>query len=172
MLDGSQRRKSIIGLLEQSAAPISGTELARHFSVSRQVIVQDIALLRAENKNVLSTNKGYLLFHPHSDEPSCKTVIYVKHNSEEVLSEMSSIVELGGQMLDVSVDHSLYGQIRLDLVIQNMEDAGDFVARMKESKSKPLCALTGDYHYHTISAPSERVLELIKADLKAKGFLA
>lgn len=172
MLDGNQRRKSIITLLEQSAVPISGTDLARKFGVSRQVIVQDIALLRAENKDVLSTNKGYLLFHPLKNDRSCKAVIYVKHNSEDVLSEMTSIVELGGQMLDVSIDHDLYGQIRSDLVIRDMDDAEDFISRMQNSHSSPLCALTEDYHYHTISAPSEKVLDLIKADLKTKGFLA
>lgn len=162
MLDGIQRRKAIIHLLETEGLPISGTEIARRFGVSRQVIVQDIALLRAENRDILSTNKGYVLFHSHKDDKSCKAIIYVKHTSEQILEEMQAIVELGGNMLNVSVDHELYGQIQIDLVIQNMDDAKDFVARAKKSPSKSLSALTDEYHYHLISAPSEKALQLIK----------
>lgn len=171
-MEGSQRRKSIIALLESGTVPVSGTELAKKFGVSRQVIVQDIALLRAENRNILSTNKGYILFQPHTEDKSCKAVIWVRHTQEQVLDEMSSIVELGGRMLNVSVDHELYGQIQLDLVINDMEDARDFVNKMEGSRSKPLCALTGDYHYHMICAPSEKVLSLIKEELRQKGYLA
>ena len=149
-LDGSQRRSNIIAFLETRSAPVSGTELANLFGVSRQVIVQDIALLRAENRNILSTNKGYLLFHPLPDKNFFKEVLYVRHTSEQILEEMTAIVELGGRMLDVSIDHDLYGQIRSD---------------------RPLCLLTGDYHYHTIAAPSKRALELIKQELKDMGFL-
>lgn len=171
LTEGSQRRIKIIDILSNRSAPISGAELAKQFGVSRQVIVQDVALLRAENRDILSTNKGYLLFKPRSDDYSCKEVILVKHTEEQILDEMSSIVDLGGRMLDVSIDHDLYGQIRSDLVINNAEDAGDFYQKMRESTSKPLCALTDDYHYHTISAPSAKAMELIKADLREKGYL-
>lgn len=170
-IDGSLRRIKIIELLSAQSSPISGTELARQFDVSRQVIVQDVALLRAENRDILSTNKGYILFKPQPDDHYCKEVILVKHTGEQILDEMSSIVDLGGRMLDVSIDHDLYGQIRSDLVINNLEDAKDFLRKMKESASKPLCVLTDDYHYHTIAAPSQKAMELIKADLQSKGFL-
>lgn len=170
-LDGSQRRSNIIAFLETRSAPVSGTELANLFGVSRQVIVQDIALLRAENRNILSTNKGYLLFHPLPDKNFFKEVLYVRHTSEQILEEMTAIVELGGRMLDVSIDHDLYGQIRSDLVINNMEDAREFLRKMRQSSARPLCLLTGDYHYHTIAAPSKRALELIKQELKDMGFL-
>lgn len=170
-IDGSLRRIKIIELLSAQNSPISGTELARQFGVSRQVIVQDVALLRAENRDILSTNKGYILFKPHSDDHFCKEVILVRHTGEQILDEMSSIVDLGGRMLDVSIDHDLYGQIRSDLLINNLEDAKDFVRKMKECSSKPLCILTDDYHYHTIAAPSQKAMELIKADLRSKGYL-
>lgn len=171
ILDGSQRRIKILELLSARSAPISGTGLANLFGVSRQVIVQDIALLRAENRNILSTNKGYLLFQPLPAETFFKEVIYVKHAAEQILEEMTSIVELGGRMLDVSIDHDLYGQIRSDLVINNLEDAREFLRKMRQSSAKPLSLLTDDYHYHTIAAPSARALELIKQDLREKGFL-
>lgn len=171
LTEGAQRRIKIIELLSKKNTPVSGADLAKQFGVSRQVIVQDVALLRAENRDILSTNKGYLLFKPHSDDHFYREVLLVKHTEAQILDEMSSIVDFGGRMLDVSIDHDLYGQIRSDLVINNAEDASDFVQKMQESTSKPLCVLTDDYHYHTISAPSAKAMELIKADLRKKGYL-
>lgn len=172
MMDGNQRRSKIIEFLATQTSPLSGTELAKQFGVSRQVIVQDVALLRAENRDILSTNKGYLLFNPHSDDLFYREVIRVKHTGTQILDEMTAIVELGGRMLDVSIDHDLYGQIRADLVIYNLEDAGEFVQRMQNSTSKPLSVLTDDYHYHTIAAPSKKAMELIKDSLREKQILA
>lgn len=170
-LDGPARRTAIIDCLKSRTTPVSGTELAKHFGVSRQVIVQDVALLRAENRNILSTNKGYVLFHPQEQRTGCTAVILVKHTAEQTLTEMSSIVDYGGSMLDVFIDHDLYGQIRVDLVINDIRDAEEFCEKMRSSTSKPLKALTEDCHYHTIKAPSEKALELILKELKEKGIL-
>lgn len=169
-LDGQERRERIVELLSNSRTPVSGTELAKELGVSRQIIVQDIALLRAKNREIISTNKGYLLFNSIGND-GAQTVVMVKHNSDEVYDEFATIVELGGRVLDVSVDHDYYGQIQIDLVINDLNDAKEFVQRMKESKSQTLKCLTGDVHYHTISAPSEKVLQLIRNELKEKGFL-
>lgn len=170
-LDGNTRRNVIVEYLSSKTTPISGTELAKHFGVSRQVIVQDIALLRAENRNILSTNKGYVLFHPQENRNGHTAVIMVRHSAEQTLEEMRSIVDYGGSMLDVFVDHDLYGQIRVDLVINDIQDAEEFCNKMKLSTSKPLKALTEDCHYHTIKAPSEKALDLIRKELHDKGFL-
>ena len=169
-LDGSERRARILELLTNTHTPISGTELAGEFGVSRQVIVQDIALLRARNREIISTNKGYLLFQS-PEENAAQTVVMVKHTSEQIYDEFATIVELGGKVLNVSVDHDYYGQIQIDLVIHDLNDAKDFVQRMEHSNSQPLKCLTGDVHYHTISAPSEKVLQLICSELRDKGYL-
>ena len=95
----------------------------------------------------------------------------VKHTAEQTLEEMRSIVDYGGSMLDVFIDHDLYGQIRVDLVINDLRDAEEFCEKMKQSTSKPLKALTEDCHYHTIKAPSEKALELIMQELKELGIL-
>lgn len=170
-MDGNTRRKEIISCLTSRTEPLNGTELARKFGVSRQVIVQDIALLRAENLEILSTNKGYILYQPVNRRGGHTAVILVQHTAERTIDEMRTIVEYGGRMLDVFVDHDLYGQIRADLVINDMEDAEEFCRKMQDSASRPLKELTGDCHYHTIAAPSEKVLELIKKELKEKGIL-
>ncbi len=170
ILDGKERRERIIELLMNTRTPISGTELAKVLGVSRQIIVQDIALLRAKNREIISTNKGYLLFKPVGND-GAQAVVMVKHNSDEIYDEFATIVELGGRVLDVSIDHDYYGQIQIDLVINDLNDAEEFVQKMKESKSQPLKCLTGDIHYHTIAAPSEKVLQLIRKELKQKGYL-
>ena len=170
-MEGKERHKHIEELLKSHKTPMSGTGLANMFGVSRQVIVQDIALLRAENKDVISTNKGYVLFSP-GEENGKKAVVRVKHSSEDTYDELSTIIELGGKIRDVTVDHDIYGQITVDLIINDSHDVDEFIAVMKKSKSKPLKVLTDDVHYHTILAPSEKVLDLIKEELKAKGYLA
>ncbi len=170
-LEGNARRNAIVAYLTDKSTPVSGMELAKHFSVSRQIIVQDVALLRAENRDILSTNKGYTLFHPKVKRSDCTAVIMVRHTAKQTLEEMTTIVDYGGCMLDVSIDHDLYGQIRVDLEINDRKDAEEFCSKMEQSSSKPLKALTEDCHYHTITAPSEKALALIKKELKDKGFL-
>lgn len=163
--EGAVRRKALLEYLSKQTIPVNGTDLAGIFHVSRQVIVQDIALLRAENRNILSTNKGYMIFQSGGHTNGSSAVIMVNHTAEQTLDEMRAIVELGGRMLDVSVDHDLYGHIRLDLVINNIRDAEEFCSKMAESKSLPLKTLTDGYHFHTIQAPSEKALELIRQEL-------
>lgn len=170
-LDGTERRKAIVQFLASQSSPVSGTELAKHFGVSRQIIVQDVALLRAENRDILSTNKGYVLYHPQEKRTGCSAVVMVRHTAEETIEEMRSIVDYGGSMLDVSIDHDLYGQIRVDLVINDIQDAEDFCQKLAQSTSKPLKELTEDCHYHTIKAPSQKALDLIIGELKEKGIL-
>lgn len=169
--DGATRRKDIISFLSSHTEPVNGTDLAKRYGVSRQVIVQDIALLRAESREIFSTNRGYVLYQSATKRDTCTDVILVQHIAGQTFEEMKTIVEYGGRMLDVFVDHDLYGQIRADLVINDLEDAKDFCRRMESSASKPLKELTGDYHYHTIAAPSVKVMALIKQELKEKGFL-
>ena len=170
-MSGEERRASILNKLQESDTPLSGTALAKMFHVSRQIIVQDIALMRAENNGILSTNKGYLLRSNKNENTVPKRVFYVKHNKEAVIDEFMTILELGGKILDVSVEHELYGQINVDLLIETKADAMDFHNKMMRCTDRPLKVLTSDWHYHTVSAPSEKLLDLIEAELRNKGYL-
>ena len=170
-LDGERRREEIIRLLAGSRSPVSGTELARRLKVSRQVIVQDVALLRAVNKKILSTNKGYLLFEPGRESGECRKTLCVRHTTEQVLEEFYGIVDLGGKILDVVVEHELYGQIAVDLIIASRQDAEEFYQKMRENRAKPLKELTEDVHYHTIVAKDAASMERIERVLEEKGFL-
>ena len=170
-MTGETRRAKILDVLKSQHTPISGTALAKQFHVSRQVIVQDIALMRAENHRILSTNKGYVYRAEELDDNQPKRVFWVKHNTEQVLDEFMTVLDLGGKILDVAVGHELYGQIRVDLLIETVQDAHDFVARLAKCKDNPLKVLTDDCHYHTVAAPSEKLLDLIERELNEKGLM-
>ncbi|MBS7302543.1 MAG: transcription repressor NadR [Lachnospiraceae bacterium] len=170
-METENRRLQILHLLENQQKPVSGTVLARLFGVSRQVIVQDIALLRAENRNILSTNKGYVLFKRPETEETFRRVLCVRHSMEQMEEELNCIVDNGGHVLDVSVEHDLYGQISADLIIHNRADVAEFIDKMKVSNSQPLKVLTGDIHYHTIGAKEIEMLDRIEKKLDEKGFI-
>lgn len=170
-MHGDERRKRIIEILTNTTKPISGTALAEIFHISRQVIVQDIALLRAENKNIISTNKGYLLYQTKEHKSLCRRTVCVSHNKDQVLEEFYTIVDLGGTVLNVFVEHELYGQIEASLYVNSRADAYEFTQNMKSSKDKPLNILTDGVHYHTIEAKTEKILDRIEEELKEAGFL-
>lgn len=170
-MTGEKRRELILQKLKEQGPPLSGAALAKLFSVSRQVIVQDIALMRAENHGILSTNKGYLYRTEESENTQPKRVFYVRHTTDQVLEEFMTVIELGGKILDVAVEHEIYGQIRVDLLIETAQDAADFSQRLLNCRDNPLKVLTDDCHYHTVAAPSEKLLDLIQQELATKDFL-
>ena len=170
-MEGEKRREQLVELLRNADAPISGTDLAKHLGVSRQVIVQDIALLRAVNKNILSTNKGYVLYSPEQESGRVKRSFPVTHTKEQIRDELYTIVDYGGKVLDVVVEHDIYGQIMVDLILHNRLDVDEFVERIEHSKSRPLKVLTDGEHWHTVEADSEKVLDKIEEMLRMKGYL-
>lgn len=171
MTEGKKRREGILAALGQTDRPLSGTELAKKFGVSRQVIVQDIALLRAENQTILSTYKGYILQKQDQESERRIRVFCLTHSTEDTLDELCTIVDYGGVVLDVSVEHQLYGWLRGDLAVRNRLDAMEFTERMKQCPDQPMKSLTGGCHYHTVSAPSDKHLDMIEAALRQKGYL-
>ena len=170
MMSGEKRRQELTELLKKSGRPISGSELARHFGVSRQVIVQDIALLRANDKNILSTNKGYLLYHPDHETGRKRRTMAVCHTDDQMQEELYLIVDNGGYVLDVVVEHEIYGQITADLILKNRRDVDEFIGKMNQIKDRPLKVLTGGTHFHTVEAESEEILDRIGEQLRKKGF--
>lgn len=171
MNTGENRRARILQLLNEHRSPLSGTALAKMLGVSRQVIVQDIALIRAENHRILSTNKGYIYRFEETGGGQPKRVFFVRHTTEQVLDEFLTVLELGGTILDVAVEHEIYGQIRADLLIETPQDAREFVSKLAECRDNLLKVLTDDCHYHTVAAPSEKLLDLIGQELTRKGYI-
>ena len=171
MLNGEERREEIIKILENSTGPVSGTDLAKHFDVSRQVIVQDIALLRAVNKNILATHKGYVFFREKDQKDKVQRVICVCHADNDILNEFECILDFGAKILDCTVEHDIYGQISVELMIQSMDEARKFIAKLEKATSKSLNILTEGVHYHTIEAANERILDAVERALDEVGYL-
>lgn len=169
-MEGAKRRDKLISILSnRKDDPISGSDLAKILGVSRQVIVQDIALLRAVNKNILSTTKGYLLYY--QEEQKVNRCFLVKHTNSQIEDELCTIVDHGGKVLDVIVMHDIYGEIRTDLIISNRKDVYDFVTKVNEKRTVPLKELTDGTHLHTVEADNEEILNDIELALKEHGYL-
>lgn len=168
-MEGAERREKMIQLLQETKEPIPGARLAKEMGVSRQVIVQDIALLRAVDKNIISTNKGYMLFHSKPNEHTRS--FHVRHTDDQITDELNTIVDCGGSVKDVTVEHPIYGQISVDLIIRSRLDVDNFVAQVQKYQTKPLNNLTDGAHFHTVTAPDEAVLDHIETELNKKGYL-
>lgn len=166
-MTGADRRKEIIRTVRESEMPVSGTKLAALYQVSRQVIVQDIALIRAGGYDILSTNRGYILNMPKT----VNRVFKVQHTDEQLEDELYMIIDLGGCVDNVMVHHRVYGQMEAELKINSRRKVMAFLDDIKNGKSSPLKNITSNYHYHRISADNEETLNMIEAELRKKGFL-
>jgi len=166
LIDPKYRRKDILKILSDAINPISGEKLASKFNVTRQVIVQDIAILRAEHNDIISTNRGYYL-----NEDKTKRIFKVKHKDQDIRKELYSIVDLGGTVKDVIVNHKVYGDIKKDLNVSSRRDVDIFIDKMKSENSKPLDILTGGIHFHTVIADNIEIIDEIELRLQELGFL-
>lgn len=169
MQEGEARREQLLQMLRDSTAPIPGSALARSLGVSRQVIVQDIALLRAVNKDILATTKGYVLYSQQTE--ACHRIYRVNHSDDAIADELNTIVDNGGKVLDVIIEHEIYGQITANLILENRRDVTEFCDRLKHSNAKPLNIIAGGTHYHTVEARSEVMLDNIECALRENGYL-
>ena len=154
-MHGSERREQIIRQIQESKAPVSGTKLASLYSVSRQVIVQDIALIRSAGYEIISV---------------CR-IFKVQHTDEQLEEELNTIVDLGGCVDNVMIHHRVYGKMEAELALSSRRKVGAFMEDIRSGKSSPLKNITSNYHYHKVSADSEETLDLIEQELREKGFL-
>ncbi len=167
-MNGEIRRAKLETILRSSAVPVPGVILAKDLDVSRQIIVQDIALLRANGLTIVSTNRGYVI----PNQSACQRVFKVIHEDSQVGEELSLIVDNGGIVKDVFVYHKVYGVVRADMNIRTRRDVRKFLEGLSTGTSTLLKNVTGGYHYHTIEAESEEILDDIQNELAEKGFLA
>ncbi len=166
-MTGAERRKKIVETIQSSTVPVSGGTLSALCAVSRQVIVQDIALIRAAGYEILSTHRGYVLHMPHMASRTVK----VRHTDERMEEELCAIVDQGGCVKNVMVRHRVYGRMEAELGIRSRRQVLEFMQDIRNGKSSPLKNITSDYHYHQIEADSEETLDVIEQVLQEKGFL-
>ena len=167
-LGGQERREEIVKILKNSDRAIPGTELAKMLDVSRQVIVQDMALIRANGIEITSTNRGYII----QEESKVSRVFKLIHTSDQVEEELNLYVDFGAVVEDVFVYHKVYGLIKVPMNIRSRRDVKKYLEGISSGKSSELMNLTSNYHYHTVSAESEEVLDQLQEELWKRGYLA
>lgn len=166
-MNGTERRRYIIQLMKEAKAPLSGGTIGKKTCVSRQVVVQDIALLRMEGYEIMATARGYIL----NDEQHTLRLFKVHHSDEQLQDELETIVDLGGCVMDVMVNHRVYGKMSASLNIRNRRDIQLLLHDLATGKSTPLMSVTSGYHFHHVSADTEEILDEIEESLKQKQYL-
>ena len=162
------RRKAIINLLLSSTEAVSGSILSEVFGVSRQIIVQDITVLKGSGYDILSTHNGYII----QKTPLKERVFKVYHTTEQTEDELNTIVNLGGTVVDVFVWHKVYGKMVAPLNIFSPMHVKQFIEGVRSGKSTELMNITGGYHYHTVRAESEEILDMIDKALEKRKYIA
>lgn len=173
IMNTEMRRKEILNMLRNAQQPLSATSIANEFHVSRQIVVGDVALLRASGHQIDSTPRGYLL---NSDVGSSAPFPYVgivacNHSSEQVAQELYTIVDFGGCAIDVTIEHPIYGQLSGALDVRSRYDTDVFVEKVNQQSSQPLSVLTSGIHLHRIGCRDEATFLRIKKALREQGFL-
>jgi transcriptional regulator of NAD metabolism len=149
--------------------PAQGGELARRFRVSRQCVVQDIAILRASGNEILATPQGYRL--PERSSRSFQAILACKHAPERTEEELQILVDHGVKILDVLVEHPVYGELRGSLMIESRADLQDFLGKVRATKAALLSSLTHGVHLHTVEASRKEMISRAKSELRARGIL-
>lgn len=170
-MKASERRQKLLDILNNSARPVKGDELAETLNVSRQVIVQDIALIRAKGDDIIATPHGYIVYGKNI---SISKVIKCKNHSNinEFYEELKTIVDLGGSIKDVIVQHPIYGDIKVELNISSNRDIDEFMKKASEKEFKQLSILTKENHIHTIEATNQKIIEDIVEELRKRDILS
>lgn len=167
-MKAAERRNAIVNLLLSEQDAVSGGTLSERFGVSRQIIVQDITVLKGSGYDILSTHSGYIM----QKSPLKERVLKLHHTTEQTEDELSLIVELGGTVVDVFVWHKVYGKMEAKLNIFSCLQVKQFIEGVRTGKSSELMNITGGYHYHTIRAESEEIIDEIENALKERGYIA
>lgn len=162
-----ERRKAIVNCMLSEQKAISGGQLSEQFGVSRQIIVQDISILKAAGYDILSTHSGYIL----QKTPLKERVFKVFHTKEQTEAELSMIVDMGGTVADVFVWHKVYGKVVAPLHICSKNHVKQFMENVRTGKSTELMNITGGYHYHTVRAETEEILNAIEKALQEKQLI-
>lgn len=167
-MEAASRRQAILDRLRTADRSVSASALASGLNVSRQIIVGDIALLRAGGAEISATPRGYVL--PRATDGITRTIA-CRHTLAQTGQELDILVDNGCTVLDVIVEHPVYGQLTGQLQISSRYDVEQFLARIRDSDAAPLSMLTGGLHLHTLRCPNEDAYTRACAALKAAGLL-
>lgn len=168
---GEERRKFLLKQLIEAKSALTGTDLAKIVHVSRQVIVNDINLLKAKNEPIISTSQGYLYIATNQETKSYERKIVSNHPPEKTKEELFTIVDYGATVKNVIVEHPLYGEITANLHVSSRLEVEKFIQQLQDTRATLLSALTDGTHLHVIEAASEDILDQVVEKLREKGFI-
>ncbi len=168
-MNAAQRRETILERLSRAETPVSASALAAQLGVSRQIVVGDVALLRAGGAQIDATPRGYQL---HPAEKGYTGILACVHRTEnEMRTELYTVVDQGGVVMDVAVENSLYGELRGNLNLASRYDVDNFIQQAKNAPESLLSRMTGGVHLHTLHCPDAESFQRIKKALDEKGLL-
>ena len=167
-MDGDLRRENLLKKIKEAKNPISGTALSKEFGVSRQIIVGDVALMRAAGIDIISTSSGYVF---NQKNGANSVTVKVKHKTMDVFDVLCTVVDEGAFISSVSIEHSAYGKVTIPLNIANRSDAKRFSESMLESAERTVGELCGGIHHYNISSNDQLALIRIQKALNDKGYL-
>lgn len=167
-MHAEERRQAILEYLRQSSRPVSASYFAERFSVSRQVVVGDVALLRAAGADISATPRGYIILRAAG---GLTRQVACRHDAAGMEAELNAMVDQGCAVLDVIVDHPIYGQLTGPLQLSSRYDVSQFLSRCTEAGARPLSDLTGGIHLHTLSCPDEAAFQRAREMLRNLGVL-
>jgi len=160
-----ERRAAVLAKLKAAKKPLSGTKLAAELEVSRQIIVGDISILRAQGVEIYATPRGYVLPAEKNEDKILATLV-CRHDEAGMEKELLTIVDNGGEVMDVIIEHPVYGALRADLFISCRRDVKDFLAKMDKDHAQPLSLVTGGVHLHTVRFSEEESLTAVRRELR------
>ncbi len=172
-MDAQERRTQIVNILQMDAKPVSATSLADRFRVSRQIIVGDVALLRASGADIVATPRGYILNKAAEEgpDPADSYVLVCRHDKSQLEAELLTIIDNGARFTNISVEHPIYGTIVQPLELRSRYDVDKFLNKIAVTGAQLLSSLTDGVHLHTIRCPDPEAYRRILVELKEKGVL-
>lgn len=168
---GENRRELILKWLKNSKEPITGSELSTKTNVSRQVIVQDISLLKARNEPILATSNGYFYLQNEQAKESVSRVVVCQHPPSQTQEELTLIVDHGVTVKDVKIEHPVYGDLTASIMVSNRQEVNTFMSKINETNATFLSELTDGTHLHTLEASSIEKLDAACLALKKANIL-
>lgn len=167
-MQAKDRRQVILDKLLQSAIPLKGIDLANQLGVTRQIIVKDIALIRASGSDIIATPEGYIMKSNNSG--LLRKVIPVVHTQDDIEDELMTMIKYGAIVESVIVSHNIYGEIKCNLMIKNIIDIENLISKFKKHNAEPLSSISSGVHLHTILVSDEEVYTNIVKELKTKKY--
>ncbi|MFD1849310.1 transcription repressor NadR [Oceanobacillus bengalensis] len=167
----NERQNLIVNTLKKTDKPITGSEFAKITNVSRQVIVQDVSILKAKNEPIIATSQGYIYLNDEKEHQLERMVIVCNHTPDQALDEMYAIVDHGVSIKDVIVEHQVYGDLTASIRVRTRKEVDDFIQKISETNASYLSTLTNGIHLHTIESDSRDKLEAVCEELRKAGIL-